>query len=327
VTIALVVHHHRVQATDLAVVALSLGAGFLYALTSVLQHGAMRGIPSERSMRPALLLDLLRDRRWLFSNVVDAGGYILQFLALRAGSLLVVETLLVTGLLFAMPLGAAASHRRPQPLDWLATTAVVVGLSGFLVAGRPVVGAGNTSRAGWVTIAAVCALVIIGLVAVAERGRERWKAPALGAASGVVFGLTAALAKASGHLLDRGFVHMLGSWQPYALAALAAFGVIISQSAFQAGPLQASLPLLTITEPLTASVIGLAAFHEHIAMHGPRAVAEAVAVVVLTAGVMVLARSPLVVGRGGPAGSSGPTQGLSRARADKGRPPGESRSS
>ena len=300
-TVAIVVHVHRhVLATHFTVVALSLGAAFLYALTSVLQHGALRVIPHERSMRPRLLIDLLRQRRWLLSNVVDAGGYVLQFLALRAGSLLVVESLLVTGLLFAMPLGAAASHRRPQRLDWLATTAVVAGLSGFLVAGRPVVGAGNTSRTGWVITAGVAGVVVLVLVALAERGPRRWKAPALGAATGVVFGLTAALAKASGHLLDRGLVHTLESWQPYALAALAVFGVVVSQSAFQAGPLQASLPVLTITEPLVAAVIGLAAFHEHVAMHGARAVAEAASVIVLAAGVVFLARSPLVVGGDGP---------------------------
>ena len=298
-TVAVVIQRVAVG-PHLATVVLSLGAAFLYALTSVLQHGAMRMIPSERSMRPSLLLHLLRHRRWLLSNLVDAGGYVLQFLALRAGSLLAVETLLVSGLLFAMPLGAAASHRRPQPLDWLATTAVVVGLSGFLVAGRPVVGAGNTSRIGWAITAGAAGALILVLVALAERGPRRWRAPALGAATGVVFGLTAALAKASGHLLDRGLVHTLGSWQPYALAALAIFGVVVSQSAFQAGPLQASLPVLTITEPLVAAVIGLAAFHEHIAMHGPRSVAEAASVIVLAAGVVFLARSPLVVGGDGP---------------------------
>lgn len=289
-------HLHRVLATQFTVVALSLAAAFLYALTSVLQHRAMRVIPHERSMRPRMLLDLLRHPRWLLTNVVDAGGYVLQFLALRAGSLVVVETLLVTGLLFAMPLGAAASHRRPQRLDWLATVAVVGGLCGFLVAGRPVTGAGNTSRNGWIITAVAAGVLVAVLVALAERGPQRWKAPALGAATGVVFGLTAALAKASGHLLDRGLVHTLESWQPYALVALAAFGVLASQSAFQAGPLQASLPVLTITEPLVAAVIGVAAFHEHIATHGARALAEAAAVIVLAAGVVFLARSPLVAG-------------------------------
>ncbi|HLJ07505.1 MAG TPA: DMT family transporter [Acidimicrobiia bacterium] len=289
-------HLHRVLATQFTVVALSLAAAFLYALTSVLQHRAMRVIPHERSMRPRMLLDLLRQPRWLLTNVVDAGGYVLQFLALRAGSLVAVETLLVTGLLFAMPLGAAASHRRPQRLDWLATVAVVGGLCGFLVAGRPVTGAGNTSRDGWIITAVASGVLVAVLVALAERGSQRWKAPALGAATGVVFGLTAALAKASGHLLDRGVVHTLESWQPYALVALAAFGVLASQSAFQAGPLQASLPVLTITEPLVAAVIGVAAFHEHIATHGARALAETAAALVLAAGVVFLARSPLVAG-------------------------------
>ena len=289
-------HHPHALAASLGVVALSLGAALLYAVTSVLQHGAMRSIPSERSMRPRLLVDLVRHPRWLLSNVVDAGGYLLQFLALRAGSLVVVETLLTAGLLFALPLGAAASHRRPSRHDWLATVAVVAGLSGFIVAGKPAVGVGNTSRVGWFVTATAAGVLIAVLVVMAERGPQRWRAPVLGTATGVVFGLTAALAKASGHLLDRGLLHLLGAWQPYALAAMALFGVVISQSAFQAGPLQASLPFLAVSEPLVAAVIGLAAFHERIVTHGPRTLAEAAAIALLVIGVVALSRSPLVTG-------------------------------
>jgi hypothetical protein len=270
---------HHVVAARFGVVALSLAAAFLYAVTSVLQHGATQALPRGRLLRPSLLGALVRQPRWLASHVVDAGAYVLQFLALRAGSLVAVETLLVTGLLFALPLGAAASHRRPQRLDWLATGAIVAGLGLFLVAARPVVGAG-----------------IVGLVAVAKRGPRPWRAPALGAASGALFAVTAALAKASGHLLDKGVVHALGSWQPYALAALAVVGVVLSQSAFYAGPLQASLPVLTITEPLVAGAIGLAAFHEHVATHGLRALGGAAAVIMLVGGIVGLSRSPLVAG-------------------------------
>ena len=143
-------------------------------------------------------------------------------------------------------------------------------------------------------------------MAVAERGPRRWRAPALGAASGALFALTAALAKASGHLLDRGLLHALGSWQPYALAALAIVGVVLSQSAFYAGPLQASLPVLTITEPLVAGVIGVAAFHEHVATHGVRAAVGAVSVIVLAVGILGLSRSPLVLGSDAPAEETRP---------------------
>lgn len=287
--------HHAVAAR-FGVVALSLAAAFLYAVTSVLQHGAAQAVPAGQALRPGLLSGLVRQPRWLLSHVVDASAYVLQFLALRAGSLVAVETLLVTGLLFALPMGAIGSRRRPQRLDWLATVAIVVGLSVFLAAGRPVVGAGNTSRVGWVVTAVSIGAAIVGLVALSERGPRSWRAPALGAASGALFGLMAALAKASGHLLDRGLVHALGSWQPYALAALAVLGVVLSQSAFHAGPLQASLPVLTITEPLVAAVIGVAAFHERVATHGLRAVGGALSVVVLAVGIVGLARSPLVVG-------------------------------
>src|SRR5690349_16881956 len=114
------VHHHHV-AVSAEVVAMSLGAAFLYALTSVLQHRAVAHIPEGRMMRLALLWDLARRPAWLLTVAADGGAYILQFLALRAGSLLTVQTLLVSTLLYSLPLGAAIMGRRPGLHDWVAT--------------------------------------------------------------------------------------------------------------------------------------------------------------------------------------------------------------
>jgi drug/metabolite transporter (DMT)-like permease len=102
-------------------------------------------------------------------------------------------------------------------------------------------------------------------------------------------------------------LHALGSWQPYALATLGILGMVLSQNAFYAGPLQASLPVLTITEPLVAGLIGVAAFHEHVATHGLRAAGGAVSVIVLALGIIGLSRSPLVLGAHPPAEDARPT--------------------
>lgn len=220
----------------------------------------------------------------------------LQFLALRRGSLVLVQTLLVAGLLFALPLGAALQHRRLTARDWAGTVAVVAGLGLFVTVGRPRAGRGNASLAGWTVVLGVGCLVVGALIATAPRPPGTGRAVRLGGACGVLFGLDAALAKASGHLLDRGVAHALGGWEPYALAALGAFGFLLAQSAFQAGPLAASLPLITAADPVTAALIGVLAFHERVAGGAAAVGGQMVAVAAIVTGIWALARSPLVAG-------------------------------
>lgn len=275
-------------------VALSVGAAFFYALTSVLQHSAASTVPHERSLRPSLILVLLRHPRWLLGYAADVAAHILQFAALRRGSLLLVQTLLVSGLLFALPMGAALSHRRPRRPDLLATVAVVLGLGVFVAIGAPTEGTGAASGLAWAIALGVGCTFVLALVAKAPRHPGAGRAACLGAACGILFGIDAALLKASGHLLDGGLLSALGHWEPYVLVALAFPGFLLAQSAFQAGPLSASLPVLTVAEPLVAALIGGLAFHERFSATAPGAVALAVAVAAMVVGTVALARSPLV---------------------------------
>jgi drug/metabolite transporter (DMT)-like permease len=277
-------------------VLLTLGAALLYAVTSVLQQSAAVEVAHHRSLRPGLLLDLVRRPRWLLGNVAEVGAVALQFVALRRGSLLLVQTVLVSGLLFALPLGAALQHRRLAVADWLATAAVVAGLGVFVVVARPTRGRGDASPVAWAVVLGLGCGMVAALILTAPRRPGSRRATFLGAACGVLFGVDAALAKASGHLLNRGFVHAARSWEPYALAVLGVFGFLLAQSAFQAGPLAASLPLMTALDPVVSALIGVLAFRERLASDGPAVAVQVVAAVAIVGGAWVLARSPLVLG-------------------------------
>lgn len=275
-------------------VALSLGAACLYGVTSVLQHSAAASVAPERSLRPSLIVALVRRPRWLLGNVADLAAYLLQLLALRRGSLLLVQTVLVTGLLFALPLSAALCHARLRRKDWLGAGAVVIGLAVFLAVGLPKGGRAQASGLAWGLVLGLGSALVIGLVVWAPRRPGKLRAIHLGAACGVLFGLNAALTKDAAQLFDGGLGHVLTSWEPYVLVVLASLGFLLAQSAFHAGPLDASLPLITIANPVAAALIGVLAFHEAVAATPLAVVAELAAVAAMVVGVTVLARSPLV---------------------------------
>jgi hypothetical protein len=113
----------------------------------------------------------------------------------------------------------------------------------------------------------------------------------LAAGGGVVYGFTSAVTERTGHLLNHGVVHVALSWSPYMLIAAGVTGMLLAQSAFQAGNLRLSLPMLTVVQPLVAIAIGRFVFGEHIDSHGAAGVGEVLGIVLMVIGVFALAQT------------------------------------
>ncbi|HEY2427842.1 MAG TPA: DMT family transporter [Acidimicrobiales bacterium] len=275
----------------------SLVAALLYAAASVFQHRAAVAAPAERSLRPGLLTHLVAQPWWLAGITADGLAFVFQFVALSHGPLVIVQPLLVSGLLFALPLGAAVSGTRMRPSELWAATVVVAGLAILLLSANPARGHAAIHTSAWMALLAatlVPAAALAGLALV----RPVFTAPLLATAAGVIYGLTAALTKATGHLLGIGILHTVESWQPYALVGAGLVGMVVSQSAFQAGPLRASLPLLTVVDPLVSIIIGVCVFHEHVDQNPARVVIEVCGAAIMVVGVFALGRSPLLTPEG-----------------------------
>ncbi len=269
----------------------ALGSALMYALASVLQQRSAAAQPADHALRLSLLTRLLRTPLWLVGLACDVMGYVLQFIALGHGPIVVVQPLLVCGLLFALPLGAAWAGRKLRRLDWIAALLVCAGLAVFLLVASPEPGHDNVGPIVWVALLGSSAAVVLGLVA-SSRGRLAWqRAVLLSGAAGVIYGVTAALTKTSSHLLEGGIVPLLGHWQPYALLIAGVVGMVIGQSAFQAGSLDASLPTMSVVDPIVSIVIGALAFGESIAAGPGDVLVEVIALVGMSAGIVLLARS------------------------------------
>lgn len=87
-----------------------------------------------------------------------------------------------------------------------------------------------------------------------------------------------------------GIPEVLGAWQTYALVAAGLVGVYLQQRAFQVGPLSASLPAMTIGEPVVAIVLGMTALGERVQVAGVGLAVVVAAVVVMVATTIALSR-------------------------------------
>jgi drug/metabolite transporter (DMT)-like permease len=288
-------------------VVLALSASLMYAIASVLQQRAASSTPHEHSLRIGLLAKLAVNPMWLIGIIADIAGYVCQFIALGHGGLALVQPLLVSGLLFALPLAAVIYGTRLTRADWAGALLVVAGLSAFLVIARPEAGQPEISGTAWIVLIGVTGVLVSALVVLAGPGPSRRKALALACGGGVIYGLTAALTKASSHLFERGVLHLFTHWEPYGLAVAGVLGMLVTQSAFQAGPLDASLPALTVIDPVVSIAIGAAAFAEGITDSPVAILVETVGMIAMVVGVLLLSRSEAVTGHEEPS-SAGPDQ-------------------
>lgn len=271
-------------------VAAASASALTYATAGVLQHRAAREAAPGRGLQLGLVGRLLTRPLWLAGIACDVGALALHAFALSSGSLVVVQALLVSGLLFALPASAVLERRRPSRGEWLWAAVLVAGLAGFLIAAGPSAGhaVSDTDRLLLCTVAGLAGVCALGLAA---RFASRHRAALLGATAGVAYGVTAGLMK---EVLGQATgTHPLGvfrGWPLYAVVAIGGGALVLNQVAFQAGPLASSLPPLTILDPMVATVVGALVFDERVASSAPAVAVEVVAFAVMTVATVALAR-------------------------------------
>ena len=86
----------------------------------------------------------------------------------------------------------------------------------------------------------------------------------------------------------------LVSWEPYALAATGVVSALFGQSAFGAGALSLSLPVIDTLEPVCAVVIGATIFGERLASSPVQLGFQLAGGAAAVAGIALLSRSKIV---------------------------------
>ena len=114
-------------------------------------------------------------------------------------------------------------------------------------------------------LAGVLALTLATSCVLTSRRLPRGGAAALmGVAVGTVHACGAALIKSCTNVATSGLVALLTSWQLYLFLLAGGAGLLLTQLAFQAGPLSASLPAITTVDPLLSVVIGVWVYDERL---------------------------------------------------------------
>lgn len=271
-------------------IVLAIAAAVFFAFGTVLQQKAGLESPSEGGSS-GLLLRMARRPVWLAGIAADALGFVCQAVALAVGRLAVVQPLLVSTVVFALPLGARFTGQRVKRIDLGAALLVVVALIGFLTIAEPSGGRDDAPLSEWLIAGGACIAVCVPLALVGRFGRPPRRAAMLGTATGVLFALSAALTKVVADQFDEELFAVFLHWHLYALVAVGYASMTFNQLALNTGALAPAVATSLAFDPITSVVLGVTLLQESLHTTPLELVGTVVALAAALAGMAVLARS------------------------------------
>jgi hypothetical protein len=274
--------------TVIAVVA-ALLAAFCFAVAALVQQTVARATGADEAM-----LDLARRPRWLAGIGLDALSFLILALALAFGPLALVQPLASLDVLFALPLIARRQGRRLTLGDGIGAVTVAGGIVIFLAVAPPTGGIKAPGLTAWapvfVAAGALSAVTALAGLRVTGKARVIW----LALAAGSVYGVLAALTKATVDVVAVRGAGVLLTWEPWALLLCGIIGALLGQSAYSSGALSLSLPVLDTLAPIVAVVIAATVFDEKLASSAWQLGVQLAGGALAVAGIAMLSRSSIV---------------------------------
>ena len=243
---------------------LALVAAFCFALAATLQQKGALGM-GDALKSAASYLALAKQWWWLAGTVVLLVGYVVQAVALGHGQLAIVQPLLVTTIVFALPLGYLLTNQTVNRAEAGAAALVVLGLAAFTTFGQEDTGRDDAPTREWAITLGFFSLVALALVVMGRRGDSRRKAALFGASAGVLYALSASMWKPTADALDTGGLSgMLSNWEFWAFAAAGLIAFAVQQISLATGHLASSVATVSVCNPIVSIVIGIIVLEERL---------------------------------------------------------------
>jgi drug/metabolite transporter (DMT)-like permease len=267
----------------------AFAAAFTNALNVVTQHVASTAAPvKDRGRRLALYL--IRNPLWLFGVAAMIGSFVFQALALYNGRLSVVQSVLVTELVFSLVIGSFWLRRHVAAAAWVSASVTAAGLAVFLIMAEPRGGHPQATTQAWLPALLTCGGLAALLTVLASRGSPVRRAALYAAAAGIVWATLATLLKSATDVLaGHGAPAVLANGAAYGVVVAGIAGTVLSQAALHRGPLAVSQSLMVIVDPVVSIILGVWLYGEHF-VGGPLQISlGAVGFAAMVVGVVFLA--------------------------------------
>jgi len=214
---------------------------------------------------PKAFAKLLRNSVWLVGLGAQAIGVVLQAAALDRGRVAIIQPLLVTTVIWAMPLGYFLTNQTITRRHILGAVVVVAGLAVFASFGDPAGGVDNAPGSAWLSAFIVLGAICICLLLFGRRGELSAQAAVYGTIAGILYGVSATLMKPVVEQLHTdGAASVLGGWEVWIMAIGGLGGFYVQQISLATGKLVTSVATVSVTNPVVSVMLGVLVLEERL---------------------------------------------------------------
>lgn len=272
-------------------VVFALLAAFSNALNVTTQHKASIASP-QRTKGWRLVVYLFKNPLWLFGWIALLGAFVFQALALNHGAMAVVQTLLVTELVFGLVLRRVWIGQTIRGVTWWSAVVTCVLLALFLAVSEPQGGTNAPSGHVWIGACVGTFAVAALLMVLALPGSSARRAALMASATAIMWALVASFIKATMATLTQfGPSGVFLHWPVYALAGAGLATEVLDQVTLHVGPLSFSQPFLVIVDPIASIALSVWIFGEYFTESPLRLFGGAVSFAGMCLAVFVLTRT------------------------------------
>lgn len=271
------------------------GVGLLAALAAaigfVLQQEGVQDVDISLS-RLHEIPRLLTGTPWLAGIAAMVLGQLLSAVALGLGDLALIEPTNAAEVLFALLIAAFWRRQTLDRREWAGVATLVCGIAAFVIAANP--SGGHPEHVDLAPLLLAACMIAALVVLLVKAPLPFHRATGLGIAAGILFGAQDALTRRALQLLSGGWLQLFPDFSPYALVVVAVIAILIAQAAFKMAPLAASLPGVSIMEPLCGIGLGAFLYGERLRISVLWFPIEVLALFGMVVGLYLVATSPLV---------------------------------
>jgi drug/metabolite transporter (DMT)-like permease len=228
---------------------------------------------------------------WLLGFAAQGLGFAAQATALAIGRMVIVQPLLVATIVFSLPIARVVTKRQIRGIEWIGALVVTGGLAALLVVSKTDEGADDASLGVWLSVGGACLGIALVLLLLARGRSPALRAGLLGTAAGILFGLGAALTKATMSRFDEGILEVVWDWHLYALIAVSIAAFWLQQAALQTGALSAAVASSMAFDPLSSIPLGIIIFNEQLQEGALGISVSLLALAITLFGLVLLARA------------------------------------
>jgi drug/metabolite transporter (DMT)-like permease len=243
---------------------LAVLAAVSFALAATLWQRASMAAGIEAG-KPQGFARLLTNWVWLAGLGAQILGVVLQAAALDRGRVAIIQPLLVTAVIWAMPLGYFLTNQSITRRHILGAAIVVAGLAIFASVGDPAGGVDNAPTRDWIAAFLVVGAVCAALLLFAGRGGLSARAAVFGTVAGILYGISATLMKpVVENLHANGGVAVLESWELWVMAVTGIVGFYLQQVSLATGRLVTSVATVSVANPVVSVLLGVLVLQERL---------------------------------------------------------------